>query len=105
MTKSAISFTVVRDELSNRPSLSLEVKGDIFLTPLNGDRNLLSELHPVEHMPEPSVTVIGTSTPGASNYPTAFVKAALSWKLTAELSQSTVQIVTANSTTESIIGF
>jgi len=73
----------------------------------NGNRNLLVEsTHPGVHVPEPSSTSIGTSITGSIIIPTSFLNSAfaLSVATTSAHPDIDVQIVTANSTVESIVG-
>merc|ERR1712161_42483 len=71
---STMMFTTVVEEVSNLPSLSSEVTGDISLTVSNGYRNLLSEgtdVHPGVHVPEPSTTVTNTLVSASKISPTS----------------------------------
>jgi len=91
---------------NNRPSLRSEVAGDISLLVSNGNRNLFvgSSTHPGVHVPEPSSTATGTLILESSISPTPSVKLASALSAAAALAQSSVQIVTANTTIESIVG-
>jgi len=129
LTISTIMFTTVVETSCNRLSLSLEVTGDISLMVSNEYKNLPvvftevgasigltdgdslgladvggANVHPGVHVLSPSAADTGMKTLGSSISLSPSLKASSFSSVFTAFTQSVVQIVTANTTTELIVG-